>query len=388
MIPQDSPLTHSGSVAFSHQSYHDGAYDPQPEYRFGEVAIDDSRMNDEFASMHGSHLEEQQQAFAAAQGDARHFKSSAFSFQQSDGGFAAYQQMLQQTADAVDAWPHGGAQPAFDLSMFQQSGGLRQSMPRGSVSAIEKYGQVTPPNDASSEAASDSKAQIASQISSEERGRNDKSERARNAAMQRHSKKKQRRGSGVSPVSGGSEDEEGSDKKEKYREKNRLAAAKCRAKKKDNIEGIEDRHRNLNAMNSALKKQVQDLRGELTDLRTRALDHQGCNCRIARYNVNQAQKVAMGTDGIGSSAGSGALGHSPDCRYGRGSESGSAGSGQGRPSAAQRHSFAAPSSFAFNGIGGPNGHGDMEMQERDEAADFAEYLQAEFGAPDGFSHAG
>ncbi|KAK6440562.1 hypothetical protein LTR95_003209 [Oleoguttula sp. CCFEE 5521] len=385
MTPQDSPSTYRGDIAFSQQSYHDGAYDPQPEYRFGEVA-----MNDEFASMHGSHLEDQQQAFAAAQGEARHFKSSPFSFQQGDGGFGAYQQMLQQTADAVDAWPHGGAQPAFDLSMFQQSDGLRQGMPRKPVSAIEKFGQVTPPDDASSEAASDSKVQMASRISSEERGRNDKSERARNAAMQRHSKsKKQRRGSGISPASGGSEEEEGGHKKEKYREKNRLAAAKCRAKKKDNIEGIEDRHRNLSAMNSALKKQVQDLRGELTDLRTHALDHQGCNCRIARYNVNQAQKVAMGTDGIGSSTGNGGFGHNPDCKYRRDSDSVSAGSGHGGSSAMQHHSFAAPSNFAFSGmVGGQDGHGDMVMQERDEAAEFAEYLQAEFGAQDGFSHAG
>ncbi|KAK6436973.1 hypothetical protein LTR95_006841 [Oleoguttula sp. CCFEE 5521] len=389
MIPRNSPSTHSGDIATSQRSYHEGGYEPQPEFHFGEVAMDHSRMNEEFASMHGSHLEEKQQAFAAAGRDASHSKSNPFSFQQDDGGFAMYQQMLQQTAEAVDAWPHGGAPAAFDLSMFQQSGGPRQGMPRTSVSAIEKFGQVTPPDDASSDAVSDSKAQIASRISSEERGRNDKSERARNAAVQRHSKsKKQRRSSGVSPVSAGSEGEEGGDKKEKYREKNRLAAAKCRAKKKDNIEGIEDRHRNLSAMNSALRKQVQDLRGELTDLRTHALDHQGCNCRIARYNVNQAQKVAMGTGGIGSSTGNSALGHLPDCRYRRESESGSAASGQGTPSATQRHSFVAPSDFAFNGMGvGHDGRGDVGMQEADEAAEFAEYLQAEFGGQDDFPHA-
>ncbi|OQN95333.1 hypothetical protein B0A48_18768 [Cryoendolithus antarcticus] len=344
-----------------------------------------ARMDDEFAAM--------QQAFGGTEKGTGEIQMNRLSFQNNAGGFSQYEQQLlqiQQAAAAAGARPDGGgAAPAFILGTFQQRGDVRQVMSGQSVSAIVKYGQVTPPDDSSSEAASDSKTQTVARILSEERGRNDKSERARNAAMQRHSKStKQRRGSQVSRTSCPSNDDEGNCKKEKCREKNRLAAAKCRAKKKDNIEGIEDRHRNLSAMNSALKKQVQDLRGELANMRTHALDHQGCSCRIAKYNVNQAQKVAMGVDGIGSRTGYGAFGYDPDFMYGHGHKSDSAGSPQEKPSVAKRLPFAAAHNFAFNGMmGGQSAPGDMELHVGSEA-EFAEYPQAEFGAQDGFVHEG
>lgn len=132
---------------------------------------------------------------------------------------------------------------------------------------------------------------------SAQRAKSDKSERARNAANQRHAKsKKARKDSRMSQSSPVSDDDGNKHRKERYREKNRFAAAKCRAKKKENIETIEDRHRNLRPLNNVLKKQVQELRGELTGLRTHALDHQDCNCPISKYNVNQARRVAMYVD--------------------------------------------------------------------------------------------
>nr|OQO30932.1 hypothetical protein B0A51_04159 [Rachicladosporium sp. CCFEE 5018] len=344
MTPQDSPNVNNSDVAFPQQSYEDRAYDPQPASHFGDVQVEDVRMNDEFAAI--------QQAFGGAEKGNGELQMSHFLFQNNAGGFDQYLQQsfqLHRAADAACAWPDaGGAAQAFNLGTFHQRGDVRQGMSRQSVSTIVKYGQATPPDDASNETASDSKTQIGARISSKERGLNDKSARARNAAMQRHSKsKKQRRDSQVSRISCASNDSQGDDKKEKYREKNRLAAAKCRAKKKNDIEGVEDRYRNLSAMNSALKKQVQDLRGELTNLRTHALDHQSCNCRIANYNVNQAQKVAMGLEGIGSPTGYGEFSHDPDCMYSHGYKSGSAASGQGKSFAAQRPSFVAPFEFCF-----------------------------------------
>ncbi|KAK6442725.1 hypothetical protein LTR95_001041 [Oleoguttula sp. CCFEE 5521] len=301
MTPQDSLSARHGEIAFPHQSYDDGAYYPQPDFHGGEMRMEDARMNEEFAAM--------QPAFGGNEKGTGFM--NRFSFQNNAGGFGQYQQQLlqsRQAADAASAGPDGGgATPAFTLGTFQQRDDVRQGMSVQSVSAIVKYGQVTPPDDASSEAASDSKMQMAARIFSEERGRNDKSERARNAAIQRHSmSKKQRKGSQRTRISGANDDgDEGDDRKGKYREKNRLAAAKCRAKKKDHIEGIEDRHRNLSAMNSALNKQ-------------------GCNCRNAKYNVNQAQKVMMGFDGIGSPMGYGAFGHSSDCKNSYDRKSGSA----------------------------------------------------------------
>jgi hypothetical protein len=87
---------------------------------------------------------------------------------------------------------------------------------------------------------------------------------------------------------------EAGDKKERYREKNRCAAAKCRAKKKEDTEGDEVRYRELSTMNSLLKSQVQDLRVELTGLRMHALDHHDCNCPVSKYNMYRAKMVILG----------------------------------------------------------------------------------------------
>lgn len=82
-------------------------------------------------------------------------------------------------------------------------------------------------------------------------------------------------------------------RREEYRKKNKLAAAKCRARKRENNARIEERHGRLSAMNSMLKKQVHELRSELITLRAYALEHQDCNCQIAHYNAQQARLVAL-----------------------------------------------------------------------------------------------
>ena len=130
----------------------------------------------------------------------------------------------------------------------------------------------------------------------------DNSQRARNAANQRHAKSKKgiemREDSKVidSPDSDG----EGAgveSKREKYREKNRLAAAKCRMKKKDNVQGLEERSREMSAENNFAKVEMRQLRDELTNLRTMALHHsahiQGCNClALHAYNARKAGELA------------------------------------------------------------------------------------------------
>jgi hypothetical protein len=40
-----------------------------------------------------------------------------------------------------------------------------------------------------------------------------------------------------------------------------------------------------------LKAMIQELRGELNELRNLALGHQGCGCSVARYNFGQAERV-------------------------------------------------------------------------------------------------
>jgi len=82
-------------------------------------------------------------------------------------------------------------------------------------------------------------------------------------------------------------------KREKYREKNRVAAAKCRAKKKDNVDTLEDRHRTHSVLNVALKQTEQSLRDELSYWRTQALQHSFCDCQsIQDYNMRKARNLA------------------------------------------------------------------------------------------------
>lgn len=88
------------------------------------------------------------------------------------------------------------------------------------------------------------------------------------------------------------------DSKERSREKNKVAAAKCRAKKRENMELIETNHRTLSAENSYLRKHEQQLRETVAQLRTLALDHQHCNCGVHQYNMFQAGHLARGLGGL------------------------------------------------------------------------------------------
>lgn len=237
----------------------------------------------------------------------------------------------------------------------------------------QQFGQITPPDDSVNEFG-EPKPTTAEAVVTEAaaRAKTDKSERARNAANQRHAKtKKMRKDSeGSNALDSDDLEGEGGDKKEKYREKNRLAAAKCRAKKKENIEDIEVKHRKLSAMNSSLKKQVQDLRGELTGLRTHALNHQDCNCQISRYNINQAKRVALGADAPSPSMGfSGTGGHMSYMQ----SPPGLGGMGR-MPS---HSNFNSPSNFAFASVTTPDDLGGMHSQSN--SPHFGDYMQTGFG---------
>ncbi|KAG8631709.1 hypothetical protein KVT40_000849 [Elsinoe batatas] len=83
------------------------------------------------------------------------------------------------------------------------------------------------------------------------------------------------------------------DKKDKYREKNRVAAAKCRAKKKEHVDGLEENHRTQSMLNALLKQTEQNLRDELSFWRTQALQHAFCDCSAVQdYNLKKARALA------------------------------------------------------------------------------------------------
>ena len=146
-----------------------------------------------------------------------------------------------------------------------------------------------------------------------------KSQRARNTANQRHAKSNKKRpfeDAAVTNSDLGCSGDDVEDKRERYREKNRLAAAKCRYKKKNHTEVLEEQHRELCAANSYAKRQERAFRDELTRLRTMALNHSpaaaGCNCTgLHVYNARKAYDVASGWNQTGQSIVSPSHGSNP-----------------------------------------------------------------------------
>jgi hypothetical protein len=80
-------------------------------------------------------------------------------------------------------------------------------------------------------------------------------------------------------------------KKAVLREKNKVAAAKCRQRQRKQAETIRAKGSRLDETNAQLKSYVQELRGELNGLRALALGHGDCDDRLARYNQVQAERV-------------------------------------------------------------------------------------------------
>jgi hypothetical protein len=129
--------------------------------------------------------------------------------------------------------------------------------------------------------------------------------RARYAANQRHQKARKLRQEAREASSSGSDASSSSnsgnknaqtltkaeEKKRNLREKNKVAAAKCRQRQRKQAETIRSKGSRLGETNAQLKSYVQELRGELNALRSLALGHGECDERLARYNQVQAERV-------------------------------------------------------------------------------------------------
>ncbi|KAK4898337.1 hypothetical protein LTR49_027819 [Elasticomyces elasticus] len=173
-------------------------------------------------------------------------------------------------------------------------------------SVVERHGQITPPESTPSQKSG--RKSSASYSKSRQTTNLVRMERARHAANQRHARSKQPRQileerAGSKSRECVEEDKEDVEtKKEKYRKKNRIAAAKCRAKKKDSTDGLEERHRDLQASYSFLKREDRRLRDELSTLRILALQHSpntlGCSCTdLHNYNRCKVSEVAQSFNG-------------------------------------------------------------------------------------------
>ena len=67
-------------------------------------------------------------------------------------------------------------------------------------------------------------------------------------------------------------------KRSKFLERNRVAASKCRQKKKEWTQNLESRARDLQKNNNLLRMNVESLRDEVLFLKGEMLKHSGCDC--------------------------------------------------------------------------------------------------------------
>ncbi|PYH43802.1 bZIP transcription factor atfB [Aspergillus saccharolyticus JOP 1030-1] len=65
-------------------------------------------------------------------------------------------------------------------------------------------------------------------------------------------------------------------KRERFLERNRVAASKCRQKKKMFYENLNQQHSELEELNSKLHSEIEHLRGEILTLKTQLLQHGEC----------------------------------------------------------------------------------------------------------------
>lgn len=113
--------------------------------------------------------------------------------------------------------------------------------------------------------------------------------RARYAANQRHAQA--RNSQQASNTASSHTNLATTEKKQILRERNKVAAAKCRQRQRKQAENIRAKGGRLSETNVQLKSYAQELRGELNGLRAIALGHGECDDRIARYNLVQAERV-------------------------------------------------------------------------------------------------
>lgn len=165
------------------------------------------------------------------------------------------------------------------------------------MSSISQFGQITPPDD---------KTMFTTNLANIVKREHDDNNDVNIPDLQQDASSASRRKSSTASASkrsrkgsrGHNKDEEASEpeedaKREKFLERNRVAASKCRQKKKEWTNGLEDRLRHLQAENTHLKSFTATLREEVLTLKGEMLKHQSCGCHgIRNYLANQASNLA------------------------------------------------------------------------------------------------
>lgn len=89
--------------------------------------------------------------------------------------------------------------------------------------------------------------------------------------------------------------EDGS-KRTKFLKRNRIAASKCRQKKKQWVSGLEGTKQELEHQRSTLQMEYNDLVNEVSRMKTQLMQHAGCNdSNINMWIDNEARKFVLNT---------------------------------------------------------------------------------------------
>ncbi|KAH7262973.1 hypothetical protein BKA59DRAFT_489576 [Fusarium tricinctum] len=87
---------------------------------------------------------------------------------------------------------------------------------------------------------------------------------------------------------------EGSDKRGRFLKRNRIAASKCRQKKKEWVSNLEDTRYSLEHENNNLHKQYNGLIDELSTIKNQLMEHASCNdANINQWLDNEAKKFVQ-----------------------------------------------------------------------------------------------
>ncbi|KAJ4217519.1 hypothetical protein NW759_008828 [Fusarium solani] len=91
-------------------------------------------------------------------------------------------------------------------------------------------------------------------------------------------------------------DGEHSSKRSKFLKRNRIAASKCRQKKKEWVNNLEETRHGLEHQHSTLQTEYNDLLGEVSKMKNQLMQHAGCNdSNINQWIENEARKFVQRT---------------------------------------------------------------------------------------------
>ncbi|MCJ1356777.1 MAG: hypothetical protein MMC33_006773 [Icmadophila ericetorum] len=153
-----------------------------------------------------------------------------------------------------------------------------------------QYGQITPQDDFEDE--EQQRFQVQGQEQGDQSTKRKRASTVSNEVVQPAKRsRKSTRGKGATQKSASPLDPEG-DKRSKFLERNRVAASKCRQKKKEWTSNLEARARELQNSKNQLQMMVSSLKDEVMFLKGEMFKHTGCGCvQIRDYLSREANNL-------------------------------------------------------------------------------------------------